>query len=207
MLAGIALMLLTLAIAWLAFDGHGVTLVLIELAAIAAVVIADRLLQPRVDSWLQGARGEESVGAVLDGLRADGWRTIHDVTASMRGNVDHILVGPGGVFAVETKSRRGRVRVDRIDPKWLKQAYAEKKVLETITGLKVQALLVFSDAWLVGRVPARREGVTVLPARMLSWYVSRRRPVMSAEEAWKLHARLATAVGQAAASPNRSLSC
>jgi hypothetical protein len=33
----------------------------------------------------------------------------------------------------------------------LEQAYAEKKLLETVTGLDVQPLLVFSQAWLVER--------------------------------------------------------
>jgi hypothetical protein len=49
--------------------------------------------------------------------------------------------------------------------------------------MEVQALLVFSEARLVGSVPARREGVTVLPARMLAWYLGRRRPLMSVEDA------------------------
>ncbi len=76
----------------------------------------------------------------------------------------------------------------------MKQAYAEDKLIEQITGMDVQGLLVFSEAYLVGSVPARRKGVTVLPARMLDWYISRRRPVMSVEEAEALHRRLALAV-------------
>ncbi len=93
------------------------------------------------------------------------------------------MVGQGGIFAIETKSHRGRISVDRLDQRWLKQAYAERKLIERITGMRVGALLVFSEAYLVGSVPAQREGVTVLPARMLAWYLSRRRPVMSAVEA------------------------
>ena len=99
-----------------------------------------------------------------------------------RGNVDHIVVGQGGIFTIETKSHRGRISLARLDRRWLKQAYAERKLIEQITGMKVEALLTFSEAWLVGKVPAQLEGVTVLPARMLAWYLSRRRPVMSAQE-------------------------
>ncbi|MGN6664945.1 MAG: nuclease-related domain-containing protein [Solirubrobacterales bacterium] len=44
-----------------------------------------------------------------------------------RGNVDHVLVGPGGLFAIETKSHRGRIPLDRLDEKMSGQAYAEKK--------------------------------------------------------------------------------
>ena len=148
------------------------------------------------DTWSQGAEGEEVFGAVLAGLVDEGWHAIHDVSFG-RGNIDHVLIGPGGLFAIETKSRRGRVPVDRLDPKMLGQAYAEKKTLETITGMKVQALLVFSQAYLVGSVPASRRGVTVLPARMLAGFLSRRRPTMSTDEARAIHDRLAFAVGQA----------
>ena len=82
----------------------------------------------------------------------------------------------------------------------LGQAYSEKKTLETITGMKVQSLLVFSRAYLVGSVPAKRRGVTVLPARMLAGFLSRRRPMMSADEAQAICDRLAFAVGQAGTS-------
>jgi len=104
------------------------------------------------------------------------------------------VVGPGGIFTFETKANRSRIRVDRIESRMLLQAYAERKLIERITGMEVQALVVFSEAWLVGSVPARREGVTVLPARVLAWYLGRRRPVMSVEEARVLHGRLAGAV-------------
>lgn len=149
-------------------------------------------------SWSQGAEGEEVVGKALEGLAADGWHVIHDVSLG-RGNIDHIVVGPGGLFTVETKSRRGRIPVDQIDPKMVSQAYAEKKTLETITGMAVRSLLVFSQAYLVGSVPAQRRGVTILPARMLSGFFARQRPAMSVEEAQAIHSRLALAVGQTVA--------
>jgi hypothetical protein len=102
------------------------------------------------DSWSQGAEGEEVVGDVLEGLAGEGWRVIHDVSFG-RGNIDHIAVGPGGVFTIETKSRGGRIFVDRLEPKMVAQAYAEKRKLEELTGLEVQALLVFSRAYIVDR--------------------------------------------------------
>jgi Nuclease-related domain len=171
----------------------------VELAAIAVMVVADRVFEPSFDRWLRGAEGEESVGAVLDGLAGEGWLAIHDVSLG-RGNVDHVVAGPGGIFTIETKSNRGRINIDRIESRMLKQAYAERKLIERITGMEVQALLVFSEAYLVGSVPVRREGVTVLPARMLAWYLGRRRPVISVEEARGVHGRLVGAVGQAGAS-------
>lgn len=138
------------------------------------------------------------MGEILEGLAADGWRVIHDVSFG-RGNIDHVVVGPGGLFTVETKSSRGRIPVDRIDPKMVSQAYAEKKTLETITGMEVRSLLVFSQAYLVGRVPAQCRGVTILPARMLAGFFARQRPTMSVEEAHAIYSRLAPAVGQTVA--------
>ena len=149
-------------------------------------------------SWSQGAEGEEAVGEILEGLAAGGWHVIHDVSFG-RGNIDHVVVGAGGLFTVETKSSRGRIPIDRIDPKMVGQAYAEMKTLETITGMEVRSLLVFSQAYLVGSVPVTRRGVTILPARMLARFFSRQRPAMSAEEAHAIYNRLALAVGQTVA--------
>jgi hypothetical protein len=62
--------------------------------------------------------------------------------------------------------------------------------VERISGLEVEPLLVFSNAWLVGSVPARRRGVTVMPARMLSQTLRRRRPKLSDAEALRIAERL-----------------
>lgn len=187
--------LLTIVVAWSILGLRGVPLAVFELGAIGVVLLAGRLYQDQADRWLRGAKGEEAVGAICAELEAAGWHAIHDVSLG-RGNVDHILVGPGGIFTIETKSHRGRIPIDHIDQKMLKQAYAQKKLLERITGRDVQPLLVFSRAYLVGSVPAQRRGITVLPARTLRHYFSRRRPVMEMTEAATLHARLAAALSE-----------
>jgi len=187
---------LALVVAWL-LGLSGLALSVATVAVILVVLAADRRYGPRVDAWRRGADGERAVGEVLAGLEANGWLALHDVSLG-RGNVDDVLIGPGGVFAIETKSRPGKLDVDRIDPRMLRQAYAEKKLIERITGLETQPLLVFSRAWLIGSLPARRNGVTILPARMLQHYFSRRRPVMTPERAAEIHARLAQALSGAA---------
>lgn len=55
----------------------------------------------------RGERGERHVADVLEELRIDGYKPIHDI-AGDGFNVDHVLVGPGGVFAIETKYRSGQ---------------------------------------------------------------------------------------------------
>ena len=184
-------------IAFVAFGGHGLLLIEVELGALLVMVIASAAIQPSAERWARGAAGERKVGATLEGLGPD-WHVLHDIYLG-RGNIDHIVVGPGGVYTVETKSHRGRISVERIEDKMLKQAYAEKKLLEGITGLKVDALLVFSQAYLVGSVPAHRRGVTVIPERMVARYFERRRPQITAAEATDIAARLRLALEDDAA--------
>jgi hypothetical protein len=50
-----------------------------------------------------GRHGERAVGQFLEGFRARGGRVFHDVVGDSF-NVDHVLVCPQGVFAVETKT-------------------------------------------------------------------------------------------------------
>jgi hypothetical protein len=76
----------------------------------------------------------------------------------------------------------------------LRQAYAESKILAKVSGLEVEPLLVFSEAFLVGSPPTRRRGVTVLPARMLAGYLGRRRPRLAPDEVTEIAERLRLAL-------------
>jgi hypothetical protein len=160
------------------------TFIAAELAVLLALVAIDRLVVPLVERRDSGATGEEHVGAILDALAPQGWRVVHDIDTG-RGNVDHVVVGPGGLFTIETKSHAGRIEVDRIDPSMWRQAYAQAKWVEEATGAKATPLLVFSRAYL-SRPVARRRGVTVLPARMLTGHLLRRRPALSTAEIERL---------------------
>ena len=54
-----------------------------------------------------GADGEATVGARLDRLKEDGWQVLHSVPVGARGcDIDHVLIGPGGAFTVNTKNHR-----------------------------------------------------------------------------------------------------
>jgi hypothetical protein len=59
------------------------------------------------DSWYSGLRGERRVGRELQRLRSYGWRVLHGVPKSNGGDIDHLLIGPGGVFAINTKHHPG----------------------------------------------------------------------------------------------------
>src|SRR5438445_5764603 len=68
-----------------------------EVALLAAIFVVSRYVLPLVARHDRGAAGEEQVGSLLDGLGDGGWRVIHDASLG-NGNVDHILIGPAGVF-------------------------------------------------------------------------------------------------------------
>ncbi len=64
-----------------------------------------------VASYFKGARGEEIVAAWLAAL-PDGYHVFHDVDLSGAGSLDHLVVGPSGVFVIETKFWSGTVTSD-----------------------------------------------------------------------------------------------
>jgi Nuclease-related domain len=142
-----------------------------EIALLASMFVISRYVLPLVERRDRGAAGEEQVGSLLDEMSEHGWRVIHDASLG-RGNVDHILIGPAGVFTIETKSHPGPVRVARVHGATLSQAQAQRRAIERVTGLSVEPLVVFSRAW-VDRPMARRKGVRVVPARMLVRYLDR----------------------------------
>lgn len=152
-----------------------------EVGLLAAIFVVLRYVMPLVERRDRGAAGEEHVGSLLDGLEGEGWQAIHDASFG-RGNVDHILIGPAGVFTVETKSHPGPVRVARIHGRTFGQALAQQRAIAQVTGLEVEPLIVYSRAW-VDRPLARRRGVRVLPAGMLAGYLSRLDPALTSEQA------------------------
>lgn len=68
----------------------------------------------RLESFLKGARGEESVARALSFLPA-AYRVFHGLPSADRrlggSDYDHVVVGPTGIFLIETKSWNGRISV------------------------------------------------------------------------------------------------
>ena len=63
-----------------------------------------------VERYFKGARGEERVSGILKAL-PDAYHVFNDFVAGGK-HVDHVVAGPAGVFAVETKYWRGEVTVE-----------------------------------------------------------------------------------------------
>jgi Nuclease-related domain len=58
-------------------------------------------------AWRIGADGEELVAAELQRL-GPAWKALHAVPVGTRGSdIDHVLIGPGGVYTINTKHHPG----------------------------------------------------------------------------------------------------
>ena len=65
------------------------------------------------ERYERGAAGEAATAAQLDSLRQHGWAVFHDVRwpGRPKANIDHVAVGPGGVFVIDSKNWSGRIAV------------------------------------------------------------------------------------------------
>ncbi|MFD9306445.1 nuclease-related domain-containing protein [Streptomyces sp. NPDC060048] len=146
--------------------------------------VINRLLRrkTRWDSWSRGLAGERKTGAELGRLTRHGWKVLHSIRLSRGGDIDHLLIGPGGVFTVNTKNLRGKsvwigddvVKVDHGPARpYPAKSRAEAKyvrgVLERYCAfpVPVEPVLVFVGAQDLPRVPTQL-GVRIYREREVS---------------------------------------
>ena len=96
-----------LAMAIFGFLAAGLALFTVAFAATGLALIRG---MRRIASFFIGARGEERVSRILSEL-PPGYHVFNDFVAKGR-HIDHVVVGPAGVYAVETKCWRGEVTVE-----------------------------------------------------------------------------------------------
>ncbi len=116
----------------------------------------------------RGANGELVTGWWL-GRLPEGWRVINDVpVGDADTNVDHLVVGPRGVFTINTKTLTGKVWVgpksilhDRRRTDFLPAASAEatraSRLLSAAVGRPVEVrgvLAILCDDWTIKQRPA-----------------------------------------------------
>lgn len=138
-------------------------------------------------AWRQGAIGEEEVARRLRRLPPT-WTTLHDLPLGQNGaNLDHLVIGPGGVFSLNTKNLRGRVWVakrallvngHKTDYLWKSKAEAERvaSILTKGTGdtISVEPILVVMGAEL--KIKTQSHAVMVVTRkRIKSWLEGRPR--------------------------------
>lgn len=128
-----------------------------------------RLLGKHTDerAWRKGASGER-VAAWWLGRLPEGWHLFNDIPVGERGaNIDHVIVGPAGVFTVNAKNLTGKVWVGprtllhnghRTDylPKASAEARRASRMLSAAVGWPVEvrgALAIVADDWTIKQRP------------------------------------------------------
>jgi hypothetical protein len=152
------------------------------LGALAAMAAGWRLgFRPSPDAvaWRRGAEGERRTARLLGPLERHGWAVLHDLAVPRsQANIDHLVIGPGGVFVIDSKQYRGRLQLDPTGRLWHGR-YPLAPALQAVTFEADQAALVLPDPDVVvvpilaihgtqvpwGKVVA--DGVPVVAARRL----------------------------------------
>lgn len=168
--------------------------------AIGFVIYRFLKILPVVRKLRQGADGERAVGQYLEGLREQGYKVFHDIVADGF-NLDHVAIGPGGVFTIETKTWSKPVRGESVihfngseikvlegpaDRRPVIQAKAQaawlKALLEESTGVapEVRPVVVF-PGWYIKDSASARAKIWVLNPKALPKFLIKATPRLDAE--------------------------
>lgn len=169
------------------------------------VLVMSAFVTPNsITAWQIGAGGEVRTGRLLAPLEADGFRILHDrkIPRARSANIDHIVLGPPGVFVVETKSYSGslQIRGDEIfvagrrKNGWIDEVNREALAVQTALaaelaalGLTVQPVICVHRAdlpWFKSEV----RGVRVVSGKDLISRLSKADPVLPPADVERLAA-------------------
>jgi hypothetical protein len=86
------------------------------LAGVAAAGVAGWALRfrpsPETGAWRRGSAGERRTARLLSRLERHGWAVLHDLAVpGSRANIDHLAIGPGGVFVIDSKLYSGKLHL------------------------------------------------------------------------------------------------
>jgi hypothetical protein len=133
---------------------------------------------PDAIAWRRGAVGEQRTARLLSPLERQGWVVLHDLAVpGSRANLDHLVIGPGGVFVVDSKHYRGRLQLDPSGRLWHGR-YPLTTVLRAVSFEADRAVQVLADPHVVVPIVAVHgaeipwgkvvtQGVPVVSARRL----------------------------------------
>ena len=113
-------------------------------------------------SWRKGALGEWLTAEILKAL-PDAFAVINDVTKKL-GNIDHVVVGPTGVYVIDVKNWKGTVKANAKGELLVNEKPPDKPAIKNMLGAVmdfqskikaltekdyfVRGLLVFPSAYL-----------------------------------------------------------
>jgi hypothetical protein len=127
-------------------------------------------------AWQRGAHGERRTARLLDRLTRDGYVVLHDLAVpGSPANVDHLVIGPTGVFVIDSKQWTGSVHQSADGLVWHNH-YRLDRTLETVRweaatigrllGTRIAALLCVHGAHVQGG-GLEAQGVAIVPAHLL----------------------------------------
>lgn len=196
--------------AYMSTPPHPITFTLIAVVATAYATRRMMLARRRIRTLRLARDGERIVGQFLEELREKGYRVLHDVVGEGF-NIDHLLIGPKGVFTVETKTiskpARGKPEIDydgaqllingfKPDRDPVIQAKAQanwtRELIKELTGrsLSVRPTVVY-PGWFVNLIPkGARHDVWVLNPKALSAFIDNSDGELGDEDVRSIHAHL-----------------
>ena len=168
------------------------------------------LARRKIKTLRLACNGEKAVGQFLEGLRENGYRVLHDI-AGDNFNIDHLLIGPKGVFTIETKTMskpvKGNPEIDYDGTQILvngfkpdrdpvvqakAQAYWIKELIKELTGksITVRPAVVY-PGWFINQTQkASKPDVWVLNPKALPTFIENSDGGLSDEDVRSFHSHL-----------------
>ncbi|MGV8969055.1 MAG: nuclease-related domain-containing protein [Microbacteriaceae bacterium] len=152
-------------------------------------------LTPETRVLYDRAVADAAVGATLDGLSSE-WLSVHAVPVSPEcATLDHVIVGPGGVFVVDTQSHRGHAviasqrtfMVSGIRYPYIRNMEYEMGRVERLLGtaskgaVEVSGILAVVEPKSLTVRQKHRDVAVVLSTDLVAW-LSEQREVLSAAD-------------------------
>jgi hypothetical protein len=157
---------------------------------------------PEAQAWRRGAAGERHLARLLEPLAKQGWGVEHDLPVrGATGNLNHVVIGPPGIFAIDTRHYRGRLRLSHDGLLWHGRTF----LLPTLSATRSKAdrlqdrigapdvAVVPIAAVLGAMVPGGQVtsmGVTVVAARRLPGLLRSLPPTLTPERAREVAAQM-----------------
>jgi hypothetical protein len=146
---------------------------------LAAALVGWRLrfrVSEQARTWQRGAQGERHTARLLDRLTRDGYVVFHDLAIpGSDANVDHLVIGPSGVFVIDSKQWTGSIYRDADKLAWhnhypldrtLATVRWEAETVGRLLGTRTAALLCVHGAHVQGG-GVDIHGVPIVPAGRL----------------------------------------
>lgn len=173
----------------------------LALGAVAYAIFQGVRARPKLRALRQAEEGEKAVGQFLERLREQGYQVFHDVLGDGF-NVDHVIIGPAGLFTIETKTfskpARGGAKITfdgetllaagfapdrnpviqaKAQANWLQHLLAES----TGKTLPVRPVILF-PGWYIEDSRASRKNLWVLEPKALPKFLANEPSIVAPED-------------------------